>query len=104
MLSEIIANDFPQPKREVLFFPGRRWRFDFAWQEYKLAVEVDGGVWVGGRHVTGRGYEADCEKFNFAALSGWTVFHFTPKMIADGRAIAIIRLWMEKQGLINKDE
>src|SRR5687768_16750315 len=31
--------------------PARRWRFDFAWPELKVAVECDGGTFTGGRHV-----------------------------------------------------
>jgi hypothetical protein len=36
-------------------------------------AEVEGGVWTCGRHVRGRGYEGDCEKYSEAALRGWCV-------------------------------
>ena len=51
-----------------------------------VAVEVEGGVWTGGRHTRGKGFEADCEKYNAATERGWRVLRVTPKMIADGRA------------------
>ena len=71
-------------------FCDRRWRFDFAWPIRKLAVEVEGGTWSGGRHTTGAGFEADCEKYNEATLLGWRVLRVTPHMIEDGRALVLI--------------
>ena len=76
----------------------KRWRADFmvgqnfAWPvRGRFLVECDGGSWVGGRHVTGTGFESDLEKLNAAALLGFRVLRFTPSMIADGRALAVIR-------------
>ena len=80
----------PQPQREFIFHKRRKWRFDLAWPDLLIAVEVEGGIWVGGRHVRGEGYEADCEKYNEAQLSGWMVLRFTPGMIKRGKAGAII--------------
>jgi very-short-patch-repair endonuclease len=36
-------------------------------------VEVHGGEWSGGRHGTGSGIVADCEKARAAARLGWIV-------------------------------
>ena len=63
------------------------WRFDFAWPLYDLAVECEGGTWMGGGHVRGSGYERDCRKYNHAAELGWLVFRFTSNMIKSGEAI-----------------
>jgi hypothetical protein len=71
-------------EREYRFSHSRRWKFDFAWPSIMLAVEVEGGVYSGGRHVTGSGYTADCEKYNQAALKGWTVLRYTPAMLKKG--------------------
>ena len=68
------------------FEPGRKFRFDFAWPDRRLAVEADGGTWTGGRHTRGGGYEKDCIKLNQAALRGWAVLRFTEGMIEDGTA------------------
>ena len=86
----------PLPWREYRFAPPRRWRFDFAWDlayppTGKVAVEVDGGSFVSGRHTRGAGFEKDIEKLNEAALRGWIVLRVTPAMIEDGRAIALIK-------------
>jgi very-short-patch-repair endonuclease len=80
----------PSPAREYRFHPKRRWRFDFAWPLYKVAVEVDGGIYSRGRHVRGKGFESDAEKRNAAVLAGWRVLHFTPRMVRSGIAVRAI--------------
>ena len=79
--------ELPQPEREYRFYDCRRWRFDFAWPDVKVAAEVEGGTWTRGRHTRGRGFEKDCEKYNTATLLGWRVFRFTSTMVRDGRAL-----------------
>jgi hypothetical protein len=78
----------PTPVREMRFDDTRAWRFDFAWPAPMVALEVEGATWAGGRHTRGRGFEADCEKYNAAALAGWTVLRVTGAMVRDGRALA----------------
>ncbi len=63
--------------KEHQFHPIRKWRFDYAIVELKIAVEVDGAVWVGGRHNRASGYIADMEKLNTAASMGWLVLRIT---------------------------
>lgn len=60
--------------REFRFHPERRWRFDFAWPEHAVALEIEGGIYCGGRHVRPAGYSRDCVKYNEAQLLGWRVF------------------------------
>lgn len=75
------------PEREYRFCE-RGWRFDFAWPDIKVALEVDGGTRYGkSRHSTGVGYQQDCDKFNRAAREGWCVFRYTTSMISHGQAI-----------------
>lgn len=81
-----------QPERQYRFHPIRRWRFDFAWPDKKLAVEIDGGVWVGGRHVRGGGFIKDCDKLNEAAALGWRVLRFTSHHLTDAAIIETINL------------
>ncbi|WP_139121780.1 PDDEXK family nuclease [Piscirickettsia litoralis] len=68
-------------EQEYRFHPKRRWRFDFAMPVYKLAVEVEGGAYSQGRHTRGKGFEADCEKYNAAAELGWRVLRYTPQQV-----------------------
>jgi len=64
-------------KREYKFCEDRRFRFDLALPSYMIAVEYEGGVHSGGRHVRGKGYATDCKKYNLAAMYGWTLLRFT---------------------------
>ena len=88
--TDIRAVTSVEPDREYVFAPPRRWRFDFAWPSQRIAVEVDGGTWIGGRHVTGTGLRADHQKFNAAALGGWRVLRFTSDMVLSGEAYDIL--------------
>lgn len=81
----------PAWEAEYRFHRTRQWRFDLAWPHLRLAVEVEGGIWTGGRHTHPVGFEADCEKYNEAAILGWRVIRVTGRMVEDGRAIDIIQ-------------
>jgi hypothetical protein len=76
------ASDGIQLETEVAFHPVRKWRFDFANTPAKVAIELEGGVFSGGRHTRGAGYAEDCDKYNEAALLGWTVFRLTRKQLS----------------------
>jgi len=70
-------------EREYRFHPVRKWRFDFAFPGHKVAAEVEGGVFVKGRHTRGAAFVKDCEKYNAAAELGWRVFRFVPRQHID---------------------
>lgn len=65
--------------REYRFHPTRQWRFDYAIPDLRIAIEIDGGIWINGRHNRASGYLGDMEKFNAAATLGWVVLKFTPQ-------------------------
>jgi very-short-patch-repair endonuclease len=83
---QLRALGLPEPVREHYFAKPRRWRFDAAWPSLKLAVEIEGGTWVNGRHNRGAGFEADLEKYNHAGLLGWTVLRFSGTAVRSGDA------------------
>lgn len=85
---QIRAVKLPEPVREHRFHAVRRWRFDFAYPAQKLAIEVEGGVWSGGRHTRGSGFVKDMEKYNTALMDGWRVYRCTPDMIKKGIVVA----------------
>jgi very-short-patch-repair endonuclease len=80
----------PVPTPELRFAPPRRWRFDFAFEPQKLAVEIEGGAFSRGRHTRGAGFIADMEKYNTAVALGWKVLRFTPSQVKDGTALGFI--------------
>lgn len=86
------AAGLPAPVAEWRFAAPRRWRFDYCWPASMLALEVDGGVFMGGRHTRGVGFMKDCEKLAHAAILGWRVMRVTPQHIASGEAIS----WVEQ--------
>jgi len=91
----------PAPVREYRFHAVRRWRFDYAWLEHKVALEVEGGVWTGGRHTRGAGFLADIEKYNAAVVAGWRVVRVTPSKLCASVTLAMLEglLTPAKKGL-----
>lgn len=78
------------PVPEFKFHPVRKWRADFAFPAHMILIEIEGGVWIQGRHQTGKGFSADCEKYSHAALLGYRVFRFTPDMVKSGEAVQMV--------------
>lgn len=81
---------------ELAFHPKRKWRFDYAVPELHLAVEIEGGIWSGGRHTRGQGFQGDLDKYNAAALCGWTVFRFSTEDVMQGRDLECLRAWRDR--------
>lgn len=82
-------------EREFRFAPPRRWRFDFAWPKQMIALEIEGGTWVSGRHNRGAGYAKDLEKYNTATLLGWRLLRVTPEMVSDGTVLTLIEALLD---------
>ncbi len=102
------AAGLPMPVAEYRFCE-RRWRFDWAWPHNMvcrveagnvfeaievvspLALEVEGGVWVQGRHTRGSGFVKDMEKYNEAAAQGWRILRVTPARLCHPDTLDLIR-------------
>ena len=84
------AAGLPAWETEFRFHPRRKWRADRGWPHLGLLVEVEGGIWTGGRHVTGAGFEADCVKYNEAAILGYRIIRVTGNMVRSGQALNMI--------------
>lgn len=78
--------------KEYKFHPERRWRFDYAIPEHKIALEVEGGVWTQGRHTRPQGFLGDIEKYNTATLIGWRVFRTTPTDLYRAATINMLKM------------
>jgi very-short-patch-repair endonuclease len=87
-----------EPVREYKFDSIRKWRFDFAWPNLRLAIEIEGGIWTGGRHTRGKGFLDDCSKYNQAALAGWMVLRFPTEQIQSGEALRFIEVALKLKG------
>jgi very-short-patch-repair endonuclease len=99
MALHIRANDLPEPVREYRFHPKRLWRFDFAWPAVKLALEVEGGIYMKkSGHNTAAGITRDCFKGNEALCLGWRVIRVTSAQIDDGSAVDWLRKALEAVG------
>ncbi len=82
--------NLPLPENEYRFHPSRKWRFDFAWPDMKIAIEAEGGQWTQGRHQRGQGFADDCTKYNHAAALDWAVYRFTTSHINNGAALTFL--------------
>jgi very-short-patch-repair endonuclease len=76
-LWDMIPGERPSFVRQHRFVEGRKFAFDFAWPSQLVAVELEGGTWIGGRHTRGSGQAKDIEKYNLAVLGGWSVLRYT---------------------------
>lgn len=81
----------PVAVTEYRFHPKRKWRFDFAWPTVRVALEVEGGVWTGGRHTRGAGFLRDMEKYNSAAIAGWRVLRCVPSELCTKATALLLR-------------
>lgn len=88
-LLQSLRVDAPVP--EYQFAADRKWRFDFAWPNCKLALEIEGGAWVGGRHNRPSGFIKDMEKYNRAASEGWRILRVTPQNLLKSETIELIQ-------------
>jgi len=87
------AFGLPEPEREYRFHPERKWRIDLCWPDVKLAVEIEGGAFLYGRHNRPASYIKDIEKYNALTLAGYHLLRFTPKQMANGEAQETILAW-----------
>jgi len=74
-------------EQEFYFHPERKWRADFHLIDKKILVEIEGGIWSGGRHTRGKGYLGDMEKYNAATMMGFQVIRFSTDQVKSGHAI-----------------
>ena len=73
--------------QEFKFHTTRKWRADFHIKNTKLLIEVEGGIWSGGRHTRGKGYLGDMEKYNAATMMGFQVLRFSTEQVKSAFAI-----------------
>lgn len=62
---------------EYKFHPTRKWRFDWAITERRIAIEYEGLMSEKSRHTTKKGFTGDTDKYNEAQIRGWKVIRVT---------------------------
>jgi len=82
-----MRNNIPPWECEHQFAKPRKWRFDFAWPDLKLAVEIQGGQWTQGAHSRGGGMNRDCEKNAHALMLGWRVLFLTGDQVRNDEGL-----------------
>jgi len=88
----------PEPVTEYQFAHavGRKWRFDFAWCSspftiFRVALEVDGGIWITGGHNRGTQMKKTWEKENEAQIIGWKILKCEPKDLCTKQTVNLIK-------------
>ncbi len=81
---------FPPPTPEHVFVLHRGWKFDYAWVESKVALELEGGTFMQGRHSSGPGMRADMWKYNEAAIRGWLVLRCETGKARSARTLGVL--------------
>lgn len=87
---ELSKYGIERPHKEYQFHPKRKWRFDYCLPSYKIAIEVEGGVWINGRHTRGKGFINDMEKYNNAVVLGYRLLRITPDQLNSKELIKMI--------------
>jgi hypothetical protein len=86
------AHGVPEPIYEYEFARsiGRNWRWDMCWEGW-LALECQGGIFIGGRHVQGAALLKEQEKINNGVLLGWSCMFCTPADLNSGAIFPLIK-------------
>jgi hypothetical protein len=102
--AQLVRAGVPAAEREVKFHPTRKWRLDFAWPEWKVAIEYQGGLFAGAKkgmkdewkdrasHRSLAGTLRDHWKGNEAQLLGWVVILANAQTVVTGQVLA----WAER--------
>lgn len=73
----------PQLEREYKFSAARRWRADYCHAASRTIIELEGGIYSAGRHTRAAGFLGDIEKYNAAAMLGYTVLRLGTGQVDD---------------------
>ena len=81
--------------REYKAIEGRKFRWDFCFENARLLVEINGQTFARGGHSTGLGIRRDYEKNNLAQLAGWRCLMFDGEAVRSGEAVEVVRKALE---------
>jgi hypothetical protein len=91
---------FENVEVEHRFCKDRKWRADYfvpvspngcvIW----LLIELEGGLYVRGRHSRGAGMEEDILKYDTAIMLGYRLLRFSTGQVLNGTARQFLKLWL----------
>ena len=95
VLAYFQSEKLPPPILEYRFnLPNSQHRFDFAWPANRIALEVEGGIWIAGGHSRGSGVVKDMQKYNLAAQRHWLILRVQPKELCMRETVLMIKRTM----------
>lgn len=91
----------PFPVEEFKFHPTRRWRIDLCWPDQKLAMEIEGGIFLtmengnatGHRSITN--FKGDMEKYNALSIHGYSLLRVTTRQMETCESYNYLREWFK---------
>lgn len=81
----------PPPLFEYRFHPSRKWRLDIAFPAERVGIEVQGGIFIAGRHTRGAALLKEWEKLNTLACMNWRVLFVQPSELCMDKTIKVIK-------------
>lgn len=95
-----LAACWPEFLSNHVAFRPRKLEIDAACPEFRIGVEVQGGIWRkgGGAHSRPRKIELDIEKQQIALTAGWLLLPVTPRDVLRARAVPLIEKLLQLRG------
>jgi hypothetical protein len=84
--------NLPIPQAEYKFHNKRKFKFDYAYPDLFIAIEVEGGVFTRQAHGSVKGILRDIEKYTLAASLGYKIIRVLPSKLLLQETMEIIRL------------
>lgn len=93
-MAALKGQGIPLPLSEVGFKEigiQRKFRFDYYWPEFRLALEIEGGIFTRQAHGSIRGILRDKEKYSLAASAGVRVIAVPPNLMLKTQTFDMIK-------------
>lgn len=84
---KMIVAGFPGATPEYRFHETRKWKIDWFIPSIKVGIEIEGGIWIKGRHTRPSGFVKDMEKYNTAAMMGIKIYRISHDDLKSARKI-----------------
>lgn len=96
------SQGLPEPEFEFKFCEMRKFRFDIAFPSQKVAIEVQGGLWIKGAHSRPVGIKRDMSKRNLATILGWKIIEVQPKELLMLQTVELLKKCLKTKRQLGK--